>query len=251
MMNTKFIIVGAPRTGSTLLVKTLNSINGILCHGELLQDKVRGFEDGFEPINSTQTQRDERMQRLVAQRTDDPVGFVQRALDSLPQACGMKVLYAAFLNPVWAPVLEYINSLDNLHYIHIKRSNTLRRYISESIMRAGGPIHSGIGGRSERATSVHVDIDAFLKSQGVVGEQDARVISSMADKPVLDVFYEQLSSDPKGTIAGVCRYIGLDIDASVIKPALQKVGASELRDVVSNYDELIAHEGTRELLLRD
>ena len=38
-MGNRFIIIGAPRTGSTLLVRTLNSIDGICCHGELLADK--------------------------------------------------------------------------------------------------------------------------------------------------------------------------------------------------------------------
>jgi LPS sulfotransferase NodH len=250
-MNTKFVIVGAPRTGSTLLVRTLNNINGILCHGELLQDKVRGFEDGFEPINSTQAQRDERMQRLVTQRNQDPVSFVQRALDSSSQATGMKVLYSALLNPMWAPVIEYINSLDNLCYTHIRRRNTLRRYISESIMNAGGPIHSGIGGRSKRATSVHIDVNAFLKSQSGIDRQDASVVANTAGNPVLDISYEQLSSNFRDTMAQVCQYIGLDIDASSFKPALQKVGESDLRNAVSNYDELFEHEGTRKMLLQD
>ncbi len=73
----------------------------------------------------------------------------------------------------------------------------------------------------------------------------------VAGKPVLDICYEQLSSDIPGPILGACQYLGFDMDASPIQPALQKVGASDLRDVVSNYKELIAHESTRELLLRD
>ena len=53
-MSVKFVIVGAPRTGSTLLVKTLNSLDGVCCHGELLNvPMVRGYEDGFDLLTAS------------------------------------------------------------------------------------------------------------------------------------------------------------------------------------------------------
>ena len=55
-----FVIVGAPRTGSTLLVKTLNSLAGVCCHGELLgSQNVRGYEDGFDLVNASKSEREE------------------------------------------------------------------------------------------------------------------------------------------------------------------------------------------------
>ena len=43
-MSTRFVIVGAARTGSTLLVRTLNSIDGVCCHGELLAQHATGLQ---------------------------------------------------------------------------------------------------------------------------------------------------------------------------------------------------------------
>ena len=250
-MDTKFVIVGAPRTGSTLMVRTLNTINGVICHGELLQDLVRGLQDGFEPILATEAQRQQRMQRLVTLRNNDPVGFVQRALDSHSGVTGMKVLYKAFLNPDWSPVIEYINNREDLRYVHIRRTNGLRRYISESIKNAGGPIHSGVVGRSDKATAVHVDIDMFQQSQSIIKQQDESVTACIANRPVLDISYEQLCSSFRKTMSEVCHYLGIEIDVSSIEPALQKVGEKNLRMAVNNYDELIEHATTREMLLRD
>lgn len=247
----KFVIVGPPRSGTTLLVRTLNQVQGVLCHGELLGDLVSGLQDGFEPLYHTEAEREERMQRLLAQRNKDQVGFMQRALNFPAKAVGMKVLYKTFLNPMWDPAITYLSSQDEFSYIHIRRRNALRRYISESVVKAGGPIHSGPGGRRDMARPVHIDVHAFLESQSALSEQEAAVMAIITGKSVLNLAYEQLSSDFAGTITQVCRYIGLDITGHSIEPALQKIGARDLRNVVSNYDELLAHNGTRAMLLGD
>ena len=96
-MPISFVIVGAPRTGSTLLVKTLNSLPGVCCHGELLgSQNVRGYEDGFDLVNASKSEREERLQRLLLERDSDPVGFMQRALSSDNTACGFKALTVRF-----------------------------------------------------------------------------------------------------------------------------------------------------------
>ena len=66
-MSVTFVIVGAPRTGSTLLVRTLNSIDGIRCHGELLgEEAVRGYEDGFDAAEATLDARQARSARRTS-----------------------------------------------------------------------------------------------------------------------------------------------------------------------------------------
>ena len=80
-MTARFVIVGAPRTGSTLLVRTLNGISGVRCHGELLQrNVVRGLEDGFDPEQATADERKARAQRLYDEREAGPVEFIEKAL---------------------------------------------------------------------------------------------------------------------------------------------------------------------------
>ena len=92
-MSIQFVILGAPRTGSTLLVRTLNSLDDVLCHGELLgPDKVRGYEGGFDLVAASPDERKEREQRLLLEREQSPLGFIKHALSGAHAATGLKAV---------------------------------------------------------------------------------------------------------------------------------------------------------------
>ncbi|MCB1687447.1 MAG: sulfotransferase [Halioglobus sp.] len=251
-MKTKFVIVGAPRTGSTLLVRTLNTLDGVRCHGELLgDDQVRGYEDGIDLANISQEERKSRAQRLLGERDADPVGFIDRALGTDGTTAGFKALYSAFLNPRWREVTHWLQSLDNIHFIHLTRTNSVRRFVSEQILLQGGPNHSGAGGRSEVPIKIHFDIDAFLRRTAELDAQAAEIRALLSKQDVLETNYEALAADTSAVVKDVCRFLKLDTIAPNIEPALSKVGATDLRDSVSNYQELLDHPATRELALTD
>lgn len=251
-MSKKFVIVGAPRTGSTLLVKTLNSLDTICCHGELLApNHVRGYEDGAALIYMSKAARESRMQRLLQERDEDPVGFIDRALDTSAARTGFKVLYNAFLNPRWNNVIGHLQSLEDIRFIHLTRENALRRFISEQISGHGGPIHSAAGGKSQAPVSIHVDIDLFLRRSSELAAQASALSALLSQHHVLETNYESLAADTPAAIAQVCHFLGLDTASSDIKPALKKVGAKDLKDSVSNYRELLNHPATRELAFAD
>jgi LPS sulfotransferase NodH len=251
-MSVRFIIVGAPRTGSTLLVKTLNSINGICCHGELLQPTVvLGYEDGFLPERASKNERDDRAKRLLEIRECNPIGFIHDALNSSNAATGCKVLYKAFLLPQWSNVTQSLLALPDIKVIHLVRHNSLRRYISMQSLMVGGAIHSNPGGRGDKRVKVHVDIDDFLRTGAEIEAQTQTMSSLLSQHSVLYVSYEVLSSDVRTTVSNICYFLELDIDAVNIVPALDKVGSQDLRDAVSNYQELLDHSATRAMVLSD
>jgi LPS sulfotransferase NodH len=251
-MSIRFVIVGAPRTGSTLLVKTLNSLEGVSCHGELLGlDQVRGYEDNFDLVSASQREREARAQRLLQERNRDPVGFIRRTLTTADAAVGFKALYRALLHPRWSEVKNSLLNMPDVKFIHLTRRNSLRRYISEQIFLAGGPNHSAAGGRSDNPLKVHIEVaDFLLKSLEI--EADAQEISALlSNQDVLEISYEELAADTAEAVARVCRFLGLEIEQSNIAPALKKVGAANLSDSVSNYLELLDHPATRTLALTD
>lgn len=251
-MSIQFVIIGAPRTGSTLLVKTLNSLEGVCCHGELLSpEQVRGYEDGFDLINASKSERETRVRRLLLERNTDPVDFIQRTLTSEHAATGFKALYNAFLHPRWSEVRAFLLAIPDIKFIHLTRQNGLRRFISEQILRAGGPNHSGAGGRSEIPIKVHVDIDAFLRRAGEIDAEGTELGSLLSNQAVLDISYEELAADTSTTVARVCQFLGLESVPSGIKPALDKVGAADLRNSVSNFQDLLDNPATRTLALTD
>jgi LPS sulfotransferase NodH len=251
-MGIKFVIVGAPRTGSTLLVKTLNSLDGVCCHGELLgSENVRGYEDGFDLVKASKSEREARTRRLLLERNTDPVDFIDKALTSGSTATGFKALYSAFLSPQWCEVIAFLQAIPDIKFIHLTRKNTLRRYVSEQILLEGGPNHSAAGGKSESPITVQVDIDAFLHKSAQIEAEGMELCSLLSKQSVLDITYEELSANTAATVARVCQFLGLEIMPSEIKPALQKVGAANLSDSVSNYQELLDNPATRTLALMD
>jgi LPS sulfotransferase NodH len=251
-MSTRFVIVGAPRTGSTLLVKTLNTLEGLRCHGELLgPENVRGYEDGFDLENADKAARDARSLRLLQARNSDPVGFIQRALEGNEGAIGFKALYAAFLDARWEAVVASLLYDSATRFIHLRRSNGLRRFVSEQILLAGGANHSGAGGRGDVALQVHIDIDAFLQREAELAAQAQALVALLSQQKLLEISYEQLSADTAGTVNRVAAFLGQPGAPAGVKPALKKVGAADLRDTVSNYQELLEHPATRTLLLAD
>ena len=245
----KFLIIGAARTGSTLLVKTLNSIEGVVCHGELLgPNKVRGFEDGVDLEHTSAEERKAREEALLARRSADTLGFLHEAMSGAGQAAGFKMIYSTFALEQWQGEVESLLADDSLWYIHLQRENNLRRYISEEIANNGGPIHSGAGGRADVAASIEVDIEAFLANTAQTEREHAAIAARLPAARTLDVSYESLAGDTAGTVRAVCEFLGVDPGAQPITAALAKVGAQDLRETVSNYAELAEHPVTRALL---
>ena len=251
-MSVKFIIVGAPRTGSTLLVRTLNSLNGICCHGELLgPDNVRGYEDGFDLLSASKSERDDRASRLVEERNQNPAAFMQKALTTKHTATGFKALYSSFANPRWRQVTNALLEGKEIRFVHLTRNNSLRRYTSEQVFQAGGANHSAEGGRADKRVTVAIDIDAYLARCAEIDSESRELTGRLAGQAVLDISYEALGADTGATVSHVCQFLGMNIAPSAIVPALQKVGAPDLRNAVSNYQELLDHEATRALALSD
>ncbi len=245
-MSVRFVIVSAPRTGSTLLARTLNSVPGVCCHGELLlPNRVRGFRDGFDPLAANADERKARAGALLQQRESDPAGFVQSALTGPESAIGMKVIYEDLLQPRWRAVLNTLLTDPDLRWIHLQRQNPLRRYVSEQVMLAGGAIHSGMGGKAKSKVKVAIDIDDFQARTEQIRAQCKQIDDLLADQTAVSIFYEDLSADPGNTVAQACQLLNIDVSPDQIEPALEKVGAADLSAAISNYAALLDNELTR------
>lgn len=251
-MTAKFVILSAPRTGSTLLVKTLNTVPGICCHGELFLPKhVRGLEDGFDALNATPEQRQARATELLRARESDQVEFIANALNRPGGAVGLKIIYEDLLKPRWRTVLTWMLEQPDMHFIHLVRDNALRRYISERVMQEGGAIHSGMGGGSKRKVQVSIDPLAFEGRCKEIALEAQRVERALVDKPILQVQYESLAKNLPSSVANICRFLGMEVSELQVEPALQKVGHQDLQAAVLNYQELLDHPVTRPYVLME
>lgn len=259
-MNTKFVIVGAPRTGSTMLVKTLHSVDGICCHGELLNARtVSGYADGFDPYAATPEQREQRKVQLEGLRDESPVAFIRDALaggasgtePDDARANGFKALYADIFNKRWQSVIDDIVGDSSIHFIHLVRQNDLRRYVSERILKAGGTNHSAVGGRSNRSVTVNIDIEAFRARNTEIQREIDSIRTLLQAHETLELSYEELATNAGTTIARTAAFLGITVSPAAVEPALQKVGSSDLSASVSNYAELLEHSLTRDFAIAD
>jgi LPS sulfotransferase NodH len=73
----------------------------------------------------------------------------------------------------------------------------------------------------------------------------------LSNQDVLDISYEELAADTAEAVTRVCHFLGLESVSSGIKPALDKVGAADLRNSVSNFQDLLDNPATRTLALTD
>jgi LPS sulfotransferase NodH len=244
-----FVIVSPPRAGSTLLRLTLNGLDDVRCHGELLNHKrVSGLEnEAALPVD--RKERRMRKTRLLEERARDPVGFVQRALSSEDAAAsGFKMLYHQFENPVFDPVISWLTAERSLRIVLLWRNDELRRYVSERVLRAGGPAHSGPGGRSERLVRVKIDPDTFLAETRRLREQRASLRGRFERHSTMDLSYEDLVEKPQAAIARTAEFVGAATPSRPVELALAKVGATDLAEVVTNLDELRACEAMQAFL---
>lgn len=245
-MATKFLILSAPRTGSTLLVRTLNSITGICCHGELfLPAQVRGLRDDFDPLAASPEQRRARAEQLLQARNRDPSAFLQDALERAQAAVGLKIIYEDFLRQRWQAALQAAIARPDIRFIHLRRRNALRRYVSEQVMHAGGAIHSDMGGRKHRQVTVEISPAAFASRQRELEREAEQALALLGDKPVLDVDYEDLAGRLQPTIAAICDFIGIATAPRAVEPGLRKVGQQDLSAAVLNYQDLVDDPLTR------
>lgn len=246
----KFVVVGAGRTGSTLLISTLNSLPNICCHGELLQAKfVRSYRDGFDPLEATVEERAVRAELLLQRRNRDPVKFIENALTTTSSATGFKALYGQLLSVEFNKVVQRLLLDTDIKFVHLVRENSLRRYVSQVVASQGGAIHSAPGGRGEEKILVHIDIEEFLRTVNHIETQRSKVCKMLSGKHFFDLTYEELARSTSTAVASVCHFLEVDIEASQIQPTLRKVGAVDLSEVVSNYQELIDNPVARNFAL--
>lgn len=219
---TKFVILGGSgRTGSTLLVKLLDSLEGVTCHDELL----------CWPLLS-------------------PFSFVRHHSDICETpAFGFKLL-PYHLNLV-QNVGEPINFLDRLkddgyRFIHLYRENVLSQILSDLHARDSREWHAdqpytvnGIGPRRFEMREILWRLDHFDEGKSFV---DAFV----AREPALELIYErdlQNQEAHEPTVRRVAEYLGVPFSKPYASE--KKRLPIAMNQIIENYDELVATlEGT-------
>lgn len=127
-MNTKFVIVGAQRSGTTFIRQRLFSHGDVKCHGELFC-KNYPFNAAYRVYCKKNIGR--RLCHYLAR-----AGLVREYLDEIYGSCegdvvGFKLMYSEVRSIPYAypSNLNYIDE-NEIKVVHIPRKNVLKTYVS-------------------------------------------------------------------------------------------------------------------------
>lgn len=225
---TPFIIVGSPRSGSTLLQTLLNSHPNIVCMHEL-----------FRPNGSSSVFRRHYFgsrRKLLELRDRAPEQFLQHVLYSRQplwvRAVGFKALWihpaAETRERVWCALGE----LPDLNVLWINR-NAVRCAVS-----LYAAWNTGAWAGKENNGKFAIDPARVVK--WLTHNQECRELAcrSLRNSGTLEVQYEHLATDPDGQIRRILKF--LDVPYRPVLSPLKKQITKPLHEIVVNYEELEA-----------
>ena len=220
---TPFLVLGAGRTGSTLLRHLLNDHPGVHCAGEVLNvsNPVRQALPGA------------REHELLT-----PARLLHRRVFAVPgvTAAGFKLFYQHGMGSM-PTAWVYLDALEDLRVIHLQRRDALARYVSlQRALRDGHWTRTGDSAPVEQPP-FDVDPEHFVWWVDLWRERRARALERLSGRPVLEVWYEDLAADRAGQLAEVFAF--LDVPAAPVEAALRKQRTRPLEEVVANWDDVV------------
>jgi hypothetical protein len=240
-VRTRFLLLTAPRTGSTWLVDLLNSHPQITAYGELLLPEGSGaLPGGCQDIPYFTASLEERG------RPRTRAGHVHRKIVFLNElyaerdgiaAVGFKLTYRqASLNPGLLPYL----SLRRVRVVHLIRTNLLDSVVSFEAAQARRVFHVQ---RGEPLTRVRVRLDAdslldrLEQHDFSVTRSRARLVTLRF--PFMETFYEELVGSRRDEkLARVLGFLGVPPVVGALESPFVRVNAAPQAELIENYEEV-------------
>lgn len=243
----KFVIVSTQRTGSTHLVKLLDSHPSILCAGEVFYPPS-GSEYAIKKyINQTYSRKIKHQlyrSGLVEEFLDD---FYNKDEYS---AVGFKYMYsqARKIPRCYPSVLRYLLK-NQISVIHGVRDNGLRVLVSRISSKSSGVYRSTV---ALKRPPVYVPSNSLIRNLNYLRQQDAIWEKKLSSLPYIKISYESIMKDGAAEERRLLRFLGAGYEGELTSP-FKKLGASSLQSLIHNYDEVKnVLEGTEfECFLRD
>ncbi len=220
--DTRFVLFGRGRSGTTALVSMLDDVPGLQCEGEVLHDYV--------PF---------------------PYRHVLgRAAWSSAAGYGCKIL-SYQIKDVQRPPEPRTDFLRTLHHEHdfrilyLRRKNLLRHALS-NIRARRETFHRKKSDPDAKPTALSVDpshVLEWMQNSKALSEYEHSLLEGV---PYLSLTYEEHIRHADGhqsTVDLICDF--LEIESSPVESSYRKVAPRSLKDRVANYDELSQRlEGT-------
>jgi len=253
-----FVVFGGQRSGSTLVASRLNSHPRIVCHEEVLlpaldsEPSLRKWliANGHPPW----------LRVLPSIRES----FLDSVIESDPGAgidvVGMKVMYdqislwpkLSYLLPpvgrVWHDLrlLRWMRNNEVL-VIHTLRRNHLKMLTSHTLAARTGRFHSRDASQTAAASMINLPLRGLIIRLQRIESAEKVARDAIRGLRSMEVWYEDYVGPQGQEIeARLCAAVGQQVPAGGLTSPLAKVSSGNLRDTITNYDDVARHlSGTR------
>lgn len=216
--NTRFVLFGRGRSGTTALVSMLDDLPDVRCENEILHD-------------------------VVLFPYEHVVG--RSALFSTP-VYGCKILSYQVRDVqtrLAAPedVLRDLHHRDGFQIVYLRRKNLLRHALS-NIRARKEHFHRKKSDQGSTARALYIDPDQLIDWMEHSESLQAYERKLLEDVPHLSLTYEENIRSPKNhqsTVDQIAEFLG--IETAPVESSYEKVAPPSLEDGVANYDELVEH----------
>ena len=211
----KFIIVSHARSGSNLLLNSLNSHPNLIAEHEIFAAHNRDIGENFQPT----------LDRLFRNRPESV------------KAVGCKIFYYHLNKDEW----QELSKIPELKVIHLKRKNRLSMIVSMKV--AFKTDQWGIGDESERIDvlkkQIHLNEESLRTSFSNIESWENDVTKTFGQHPLKEVYYEDLTSQYENTLDGLFNFLGVTtIPTEMINIKHKKQNPEPLDQLIQNYSEL-------------
>ena len=214
----KFVVLTRDRTGSNMLIQSLNS-----------HPRIAADYEVFAKLY-------DRSEAEIMSRTYGRQPFYIRAK-------GFKIFYYHPQDAADSSVWDMLQAIDGLRVIHLKRRNILNALVSSRIAYQTGVY----GVRNDREASTYMDDLPTIHFTPEELEADFHKNRQWEDwgkrtfenKPMLDVAYEDIASDLSREVGRIVEFLGLPPHTP--KTDFRKQRSRSLSETIENYGELKAH----------
>ncbi|MTI22357.1 hypothetical protein E1176_15095 [Fulvivirga sp. RKSG066] len=196
---TKFAIVCAPRSGSTMLHTYLNSHSAILSHGEIIRRKVEAEEELL---------------------SIDEFAFSPQSKKI--KAVGLKLFYEYMYKDKFKVAFDEVVEDKTIKIIHLTRDDKKKQLTSLRRAEKSGAWSSVLKSTEEPIKIIlsEEDLSSYEKEQK---EMIDIIHEKFKEHTVLQMTYENLVSDPKAELDKIQQFI--NVEPQQLFTLLQKQGA--------------------------
>lgn len=230
-----FLVLGAERTGSNMLVGMLESHEQVKSYGELFNPRLIGDDviDGELPVAAAPSD-------LLPMRKRDPGAFhrelIRLAAAEGARAVGFKLLY--YHGCINDALVDHLASTPDLRVVHLRRRDRLGRWVSHERASQSDSWFAvrGSGSDRPRPVTVTLPLGAMLNDFLLQEQQEERADATFGHLPLMQVCYEDLTAAPQRVADEVLAFLGVPPRDLEIRS--RKTGTADPRQLVENWGEL-------------